>query len=459
MSRGDARRAGIYGGLLALAAAALLVSSVLSLRTTDRVASAVAEASRTQRVIERINRLWGLLGDRDSEVLRYLLAGRDEDLAAFRDTLDRMQRAQDELARELGADATQAAALGRLARLHDERIARAESVIALKQAALAGDAAAAARLDAFFDGAPTSANAEAMRAELERMVAHEQARLARQRAERERSIGQNRAIVLGANGLALLAGIAALLAINRLRRREAEAVRAGIEAEQARRVASERQASLELVAHDLRGHFGNLLFASDLVRDAATEDARTRLAASVRGSAASGLLFLQAVLEQAAGEARGETVGVLVLADELGRVLDEFASAAAVRGLRFEPRGADGLRLHGQALALGHVLRNLVSNAVKYAPEGSAIAIEAERLPDRGRIRVLDRGPGIGEAERASLFQRYAPRPPGAEGAGPPSTGLGLALARQHARAQGGELRYEPRPGGGACFVLEWPLG
>src|SRR5690606_29484309 len=67
VSRGISRRGGIYGGLLALAAAAMLVSSVLSLRTTDRVASAVAEASRTQRVIERINRLWGLLGDRDSE--------------------------------------------------------------------------------------------------------------------------------------------------------------------------------------------------------------------------------------------------------------------------------------------------------------------------------------------------------------------------------------------------------
>lgn len=450
-------RRALFSGLLALAVAALLVSSVLSLRTTDRLAVSIASVSQTQRVIEQINRLWGLLGDRDSEVLRFLLLGRDEHLAAFRDTLQRMEAARAQLAAKTSGDPVQAAALVELARLHEERIERAEQLIALKRRALDGDPGAAARLDREFDGSPASGNAEAMRAILDAMVQHERDRLARQRAQRELTIRHNRQIVLGANALALVAGITALLAISRLRRREREAERAAFEAQQARRVASERQASLELVAHDLRGHFGNLLFASDLVRDAATPEARARLATSVRGSAASGLLFLQAVLEQAAGEARGEAVGVLDLGVELRRVLEEFATPAAARGLRFSRQGDEGLRLRGQPLALAHVLRNLVSNAVKFAPEGSLVEFEAETLPDRGRLRVLDRGPGVPEAERGALFQRYVPLSPTPGGGAPSSTGLGLALARQHARAQGGELRHEPRAGGGACFVLEWP--
>jgi signal transduction histidine kinase len=453
---GRGRRA-LFTGLLVLAVAALLASSVLSLRTTDRLAVSIASVSQTQRVIEQINRLWGLLGDRDSEVLRYLLLGRDEQLEAFRDTVRRMEAARSQLAGETRGDPVQAAALAELGRLHEERIERAEQLVALKQRAVAGDAAAAARLDREFDGSPTSGNAEAMRAILEGMVQHERDRLALQRAQRELTIRHNRRIVLAANGLALVAGLTALLAIGRLRRREREAERAAFEAQQARSIASERQASLELVAHDLRGHFGNLLFASDLVRDAAAPEARARLAASVRGSAASGLLFLQAVLEQAAGEARGEAVGALDLGAELRRVLEEFATPAAARGIRFARHGDDGLQLRGQPLALAHVLRNLVSNAVKFAPEGGLVEFDLETLPDRGRLRVLDRGPGVPEAERGALFQRYVPLSPTPGGAAPASTGLGLALARQHARAQGGELRYEPRAGGGACFVLEWP--
>jgi two-component system, sensor histidine kinase and response regulator len=68
----------------------------------------------------------------------------------------------------------------------------------------------------------------------------------------------------------------------------------------------------------------------------------------------------------------------------------------------------------------------------------------------------MDRGPGIAASEQASLFRRYATlssQPTGGES----STGLGLALAKQKARAMGGDLWYDDRDGGGACFTLELP--
>lgn len=444
--------------LLALAVALLLGTSLLSLRTTARLADSIDSVSQTQRMQEQIHRLWGVLGDRDSQVLRFMLTGDRQNLEEFRASLLEFEAARDRLVKEVGDDPAHRASLDELRRLHDERIVRSEALIVLKRRALAGDAAAGAELDRQFAVVRGGGNAEAMRAVLEAMSAREAARLAARQAERARTIRQNRTLVLGANALALFAGGVALLAIRRLRRRADEALRASLEADQARKVASERQASLELVAHDLRGHFGNLLFAADLVRDAADPEARSRLAASVRGSAASGMLFLRAVLEQAAGEARGEAVQALDAAAAVRAVAEEFAAAIEGRRLALALRVDAAPRLRGQPAALAHVLRNLLSNAVKYAPAGSSIEIEAEALADRGRVRVLDRGPGVPEAERPMLFQRYLPlsAPPQS---GQPSAGLGLALARQHARAQGGELRYEDRPGGGACFVLDWPLG
>ncbi|WP_227978252.1 ATP-binding protein [Arenimonas daejeonensis] len=125
--------------------------------------------------------------------------------------------------------------------------------------------------------------------------------------------------------------------------------------------------------------------------------------------------------------------------------------------MRFELRLDPELRVRAQASGLGRVLGNLLSNAVKYGPEGGVIEVEAQRGSDRAVLCVLDRGPGVPAAEQPALFRRYArlsPQPSGGE----ETTGLGLALARQHARAQGADLRYEDRPGGGACFRLEWPL-
>src|SRR5690606_19368103 len=307
------RRRRMYTSLLVAVVVVLLASSLLSLHTTARLSESVAAVSHTQRLQERINRLWGLLGDRDTHILRYLLLGRELHVEEFHNILRQMEKAQAQLQQEVGDDPVQHAALAEIDRLHQERIERAEYLIALKRRAIAGEPGAQAQLDEEFEAIPSNGNAEAMRALLEAMSEHEVAELERQQHQREQSIRQNRIIVLGANFLAVIAGVATLLAFRRLRRREDEALRASIEAQQAHRIASERQASLEVVAHDLRGHFGNLMLAAELLPTAHSDDARSRLAESVRGSATSGLLFLRAVLEQAAGEARGDTTTRLEL--------------------------------------------------------------------------------------------------------------------------------------------------
>ncbi len=105
-----------------------------------------------------------------------------------------------------------------------------------------------------------------------------------------------------------------------------------------------------------------------------------------------------------------------------------------------------------------HALRalvNLLENAIKYSVAESVIELSIHRDGETLVFTVADRGPGVPELERERIFEPFY-RPPGV----PPDirgAGLGLAIARGLAMAQGGALRYEARVGGGSLFHLILP--
>jgi two-component system, OmpR family, sensor histidine kinase KdpD len=101
------------------------------------------------------------------------------------------------------------------------------------------------------------------------------------------------------------------------------------------------------------------------------------------------------------------------------------------------------------------ILSNLVENAHKYAPLETPIEVMGQRNGASIELSVRDYGPGVPPVEVEKIFEPFyrAPGPsPDTGGAG-----LGLAIARQLARAQGGEIRYQSAPDGGASFVLTLP--
>lgn len=116
--------------------------------------------------------------------------------------------------------------------------------------------------------------------------------------------------------------------------------------------------------------------------------------------------------------------------------------------------------VNGDRDALAQVLVNLLSNAEKYADGRKEIHIElrqcAQPLPFL-EVRVLDRGLGVPPGTEERIFEQFY-RAHDSLSSGIQGSGLGLTLARQIARAHGGEVSHEPREGGGSCFALRLPV-
>jgi PAS domain S-box-containing protein len=102
------------------------------------------------------------------------------------------------------------------------------------------------------------------------------------------------------------------------------------------------------------------------------------------------------------------------------------------------------------------VLVNLLSNASKYGPEHSAIAVEAAAREGWVRVSVADRGPGIPSEYRKRLFRRFVPPSPGANEA-QYGTGLGLSVVKAIVEAHGGQVGVDDRSGGGSIFWFTVP--
>jgi two-component system sensor histidine kinase KdpD len=100
------------------------------------------------------------------------------------------------------------------------------------------------------------------------------------------------------------------------------------------------------------------------------------------------------------------------------------------------------------------ILGNLLENALKYAPADQSIEFTVRREQGMLRFDVSDRGPGIPAEHRARVFEPFL-RASDAKGTG--GAGLGLAIARGLAVAQGGSLDFTPRDGGGSMFTLRLP--
>lgn len=108
--------------------------------------------------------------------------------------------------------------------------------------------------------------------------------------------------------------------------------------------------------------------------------------------------------------------------------------------------------------SIEQILRIYIDNAIKYSPEGSQIELSGQVLKKSYKFSVADNGPGIMDAEKSKVFERFyradSSRSRGSQAAG---YGLGLAIAKNLADQHGYIVTATDAPGGGAVFFVEIP--
>jgi PAS domain S-box-containing protein len=115
------------------------------------------------------------------------------------------------------------------------------------------------------------------------------------------------------------------------------------------------------------------------------------------------------------------------------------------------------VQLRADRSRLMQAITNLVSNACKFSPRGQAVSVAARMAGNRIRFSVTDRGPGIPEAFRPRVFEKFA-QADSSDSRQSGGTGLGLAIARAIVVRLGGTIGFETQTGSGTTFWVEMPV-
>lgn len=228
--------------------------------------------------------------------------------------------------------------------------------------------------------------------------------------------------------------------------------------EQLRRLEVDKRKMSQLIVHDLRGPLGACLANAELARQSAVGEQAEMLddmlvAIRQLDQTSRDLLDLSRA-EDGELTARLEKFSMTELAAEVATTMRGMARWTGIEIAVAVDAGAE--RVVADRELTRRLLQNLVHNAVKYAPHGTAVSIEASVDGDGLVMRVVDDGPGVPADAVERIFERYVTLDDDPARSG--SHGLGLAFCRLAAEAQGGRIWVEDRAeGGGASFCVRIP--
>jgi two-component system sensor histidine kinase BaeS len=239
---------------------------------------------------------------------------------------------------------------------------------------------------------------------------------------------------------------------------DAMAARLADAAEVREQTEAARRRLFAAIGHDLRTPLASMRVAVEALRDGVAPDPDRYLRSMQHDVEALASLiddlFLLARIEAGSFEVSASECDIAEVADEAIEVLRPLAHARGVR-VRLEAPGR--ALVVGGSEALGRVIRNVLDNAIRHAPEGTDVTVAVSN-GDGATVSVTDDGPGFPAdfVDRAfGDFERADPaRSREAGGAG-----LGLAIARGLVAAMDGEIWAEPGPGGRVAFRVPGSRG
>ena len=213
-------------------------------------------------------------------------------------------------------------------------------------------------------------------------------------------------------------------------------------------------------SHDLRNPITSVIGFSTLIKQAGPlNDIQDDFVKRIQHAAENMSELVENMLNLAKAdlgvERPCETVDMSAL---LIKVVDEFQPAAHAKrqSLALDETAASS-QVRGDALQLRQAFRNLIGNAIKYTPDGGAIAVTMEEKANVVNIQVRDSGYGIPSSDLPFIFNRfYRVRHNGHDEI--EGNGLGLAIVKSIAEQHGGDVIVESEMGKGSCFTLNIPL-
>jgi signal transduction histidine kinase len=216
---------------------------------------------------------------------------------------------------------------------------------------------------------------------------------------------------------------------------------------------------LALVSHELRTPMTSITGYTELLQgDELTDEQQDYLTVIERNSARL-LSLVDDLLLMTQIQSGGVPLqlGKVILADLIARSGEAAKPFAASKGIDLEIDIEPGIAAEGDAVRLGQVIDNLVSNAIKYTPKGGGVAVSMTHTADTATITVTDTGIGIPKDEQDRVFGRFF-RTSNARHAGIEGTGLGLAITRGIIEAHGGTIGFDSIEGTGTTFLFTLPL-
>ncbi|MGN6253166.1 MAG: sensor histidine kinase [Marmoricola sp.] len=213
------------------------------------------------------------------------------------------------------------------------------------------------------------------------------------------------------------------------------------------------------ITHELKTPLTTITGHLELLEDNPhlDEGARTSLAALQRGSTrltalVEDLLLLSRVSDAAATR----TVGPVDLRTLVAEAADLVWLDADRRTITLMTHLAPDAIVEGDASELALLVTNLVSNAVKYTPDGGRVDVTLTAAPGRVCLVVRDTGIGISATDQEHLFEEFF-RSPDPEARSRPGTGLGLAIVARVTERAGGTIEVASTPGRGSTFTVVLP--
>ena len=229
--------------------------------------------------------------------------------------------------------------------------------------------------------------------------------------------------------------------------------RQAVETEALRRADAVKTSVIQSVSHDLRTPLATIEAALDGMQSPVVGLAgaeRVELLDVVRLELQRLKRFVENLLDlsrlQAGAAAPAQAIWTVDALAE--RALDELPEGDRVR----VDVPADLPPLRTDAAQVERALVNVLENALKFSPPGSAVTLRAQRRGGEIVLRVEDHGPGVAVDEAAKVFEPFHHAPGGG------GSGLGLAIARGFITANGGRIWVEAAPSGGASFVIALPM-